>query len=149
MLLLCKAGSVYLRWTPHPVIVAIRDNKDYIRVLLYSYYTTITGWGVLLTSTPFRTLLGGSAQSLVQKVFSQQGGLGKPPYKALHLSFSQISFRWPPPHPVIAIIRHLKDYIRVLLYSFYTTSAGWWVLLRYSTFLGWDGSQTSRHLTVP
>ena len=24
------------------------DNKDYIRVLLYSYYTTITGWGVLL-----------------------------------------------------------------------------------------------------
>ena len=33
---------------PHPVIVTIRDNKDYIRVLLYSYYTTITGWGVLL-----------------------------------------------------------------------------------------------------
>ena len=29
-------------------MVAIRDNKDYIRVLLYSYYTTITGWGVLL-----------------------------------------------------------------------------------------------------
>ena len=26
-----------------------RDNKDSIRVLLYSYYTTITGWGVLLT----------------------------------------------------------------------------------------------------
>ena len=24
------------------------DNKDYIRVLLYSYYTAITGWGVLL-----------------------------------------------------------------------------------------------------
>ena len=24
------------------------DNKDYIRALLYSYYTTITGWGVLL-----------------------------------------------------------------------------------------------------
>ena len=35
-------------WTPHPVIVTIRDNRDYIRVLLYSYYTTITGWGVLL-----------------------------------------------------------------------------------------------------
>ena len=34
---------------PHPVIVTIRDNRDYIRVLLYSYYTTITGWGVLLT----------------------------------------------------------------------------------------------------
>ena len=28
--------------------MAIRDNKDYIRVLPYSYYTTITGWGVLL-----------------------------------------------------------------------------------------------------
>ena len=39
---------VYVRWTPHPVIVTIMDNRDYIRVLLYSYYTTITGWGVLL-----------------------------------------------------------------------------------------------------
>ena len=43
-----------LRWTPHPVIVTIRDNRDHIRVLLYSYYTTITGWGVLL-SYPFRS----------------------------------------------------------------------------------------------
>ena len=42
------AGAVYVRWTPHPVIVTIRDNRGYIRVLLYSYYTTITGWGVLL-----------------------------------------------------------------------------------------------------
>ena len=25
-------------WTPHPVIVTIGDNRDYIRVLLYSYY---------------------------------------------------------------------------------------------------------------
>ena len=33
---------------PHPVIVTIMDNRDYIRVLLYSDYTTITGWGVLL-----------------------------------------------------------------------------------------------------
>ena len=41
--------------TPHPVIVSIRDNKDYIRaplysyrmgVLLDSYYTT--GWGAHL-----------------------------------------------------------------------------------------------------
>ena len=30
-----------LRWIPHPVIVTIMDNKDYIRVLLYSYYTTL------------------------------------------------------------------------------------------------------------
>ena len=28
---------------PHLVIVTIRDNEDYIRVLLYPYYTTITG----------------------------------------------------------------------------------------------------------
>ena len=39
---------VCLWWTPHPVIVTIRDTGDYIRVLLYSYHTTITGWGVLL-----------------------------------------------------------------------------------------------------
>ena len=37
--------AVYFRWTPHPVIVAIGDNRDYIRVLSYSYYITITGWG--------------------------------------------------------------------------------------------------------
>ena len=45
-----------LRWTPHPVIVTgivtVGDNRDYIRVLLCSYYTTITGWGVLLKQTP-------------------------------------------------------------------------------------------------
>ena len=40
---------IYVRWTPHPVIVTIRDNKDYIRVLLYSYYTTITGWTLRYT----------------------------------------------------------------------------------------------------
>ena len=33
---------------PQPVIVTIKDIKDYIRVLLYSYYTTITERGVLL-----------------------------------------------------------------------------------------------------
>ena len=31
---------------PHPVIVTIRDKRDYIKVLLYSYCTTITGWGL-------------------------------------------------------------------------------------------------------
>ena len=39
---------ICFRWIPHPVMVAIGDNKDSIRVLLDSYYTTITGWGVLL-----------------------------------------------------------------------------------------------------
>ena len=41
----------HLRWTPHPVKVTIGDNRDYIRVLMYSYYTAITGWGVLLRHT--------------------------------------------------------------------------------------------------
>ena len=36
---------------PQPVIVTIWDYRDYSRVLLYSYYTTITGWGVLLRDT--------------------------------------------------------------------------------------------------
>ena len=39
---------VSVRWSPHPVIVSIRDNRDYIGVLLLSYSITITGWGVLL-----------------------------------------------------------------------------------------------------
>ena len=43
--------GVYIRRTPHPVIVTIRDNRDHIRVLLYSYHTTIAGWGVLLKYT--------------------------------------------------------------------------------------------------
>ena len=38
---------------PHPVIVTITDNKDYTRVLLYSYYTTITGCGVLLSKNKY------------------------------------------------------------------------------------------------
>ena len=47
------------RWTPHPVIVTVMDNRDYIRVLLYSYYTTITGWGVLLRHAAVLGLLCG------------------------------------------------------------------------------------------
>ena len=35
---------MHVRWTPHPVIVTIRNAKAYIRVVLYSYYTTIKGW---------------------------------------------------------------------------------------------------------
>ena len=42
-----------IRWTPHPVIVTIMDYKDHIRVLLYSYYTMITGWGVLRQTLGF------------------------------------------------------------------------------------------------
>ena len=39
---------IYVKRTPHPVIVTLRDNKDYIKVLFFYYYTTITGWGLLL-----------------------------------------------------------------------------------------------------
>ena len=52
-LLLHPKPYIHVRWTPHPVIVTIRDNKDYIGVLLYSYYTTITGWGLLLRYTHY------------------------------------------------------------------------------------------------
>ena len=44
-----KSCWLCVRRTPHPVIVTIRDTSNYIRVLLYSYYTTITGWGVHLS----------------------------------------------------------------------------------------------------
>ena len=30
---------------PHPEIETTRDNANHTRVFLYSYYTTITGWG--------------------------------------------------------------------------------------------------------
>ena len=39
-----RSNQLFIRWTPHLVIVTIGDNRDYTRVLLYSYYTTITGW---------------------------------------------------------------------------------------------------------
>ena len=31
-----QLSGLGFRWTPHPVIVGKRGNKDYIRVLLYS-----------------------------------------------------------------------------------------------------------------
>ena len=65
-------GCKYLR--PHAVIVTIRDNKDYIRVLFYSCYTAITGWGVLLTH-----MLGDSQPALdIEHVFLRVPVLGPP-----------------------------------------------------------------------
>ena len=43
--------------------MTVRDNKDYIRVLLYSYYSNITGWGVLLRSTGLRFMVYGTRVS--------------------------------------------------------------------------------------
>ena len=49
---LCRPLGCFRR-TPHPVIVTTRDNRDHIRVLLYSDYTTITGWGGPPSVFPF------------------------------------------------------------------------------------------------
>ena len=43
------------------------DNKDCIRVLLYSDYTTITGWGVLLRYTSMNYV--GSCLLLIAKKY--------------------------------------------------------------------------------
>ena len=45
--------SGFFRRTLHPVIVTIRGNRDYVRVLVYSLYTAITGWGVRLRDSVF------------------------------------------------------------------------------------------------
>ena len=39
------------RWVARTIIVAIRDSGDYMKVLLHSYHTTITGCGVHLIHT--------------------------------------------------------------------------------------------------
>ena len=46
-----KMLSASLKWIPHPVIVTIRDHRDYMRVLiflLFDYYRL----GVLLRQVP-------------------------------------------------------------------------------------------------
>ena len=45
-----KGSGYRLGGPPNPVLVTIRDNNDYVKVLLDSCYTTITGWGVHLRS---------------------------------------------------------------------------------------------------
>ena len=47
----CHHDMSTLGGPPHPVIVIVMENKDYIKGLLSSYCATITGWGVLLIST--------------------------------------------------------------------------------------------------
>ena len=39
-------SMAWFRRTPHPAIVTTRNSKDCIGVLFYSYYTTVSGWGV-------------------------------------------------------------------------------------------------------
>ena len=45
--------------------MTIGDSKNSIRVLLYSYYTTITGWGVFLN----HTLKGNAYEALNPKPY--------------------------------------------------------------------------------
>ena len=58
---------------PHPVPVTIRDNGDHIRVLLYSYYTTIA------EDAPMSLLKGTQKEALsmynIRKVPSEAGPL--------------------------------------------------------------------------
>ena len=41
---------MYIRWTPHSVVVTTKDSKDYVRVLL-DFYTSTKGCWVLLKYT--------------------------------------------------------------------------------------------------
>ena len=52
---------------PHPVIVTIRDNNNYLRVSLYSCYTTIAGWG----GPPKACCLPPSSEPLTNMIVSQ------------------------------------------------------------------------------
>ena len=56
--------------------MTIGDNRDYIGVLLYSYYTTITGWGVLLRKS------GLCRHSVCAKACSERAGAGGGPWGA-------------------------------------------------------------------
>ena len=47
-----KLPKVQALGGPHPVIVTIRNDEDYIRVLSCSFYPTITGRGVHLRHHP-------------------------------------------------------------------------------------------------
>ena len=67
---------------PHPVIVARRDNKEYIRALLYSYYTIIKGWGVF---PRFRLLRGSGKPGLSRRWYwiRIQACMGLPSFRVL------------------------------------------------------------------
>ena len=53
--------------------MTIRDIRDYIRVLLYAYYTTITGWGGVLLTLNSQTLE--RTDMRLRGVLSLPGGL--------------------------------------------------------------------------
>ena len=93
----------------YPVIVAIRDNKDYTKVLLCSYYATITRWGVLLRHT-FSKVQGLVPLSIQNNVVISSGGGVGPMDPNLHAmgvfirNFTGIMFGNPiyPSNPILA-----------------------------------------------
>ena len=82
---------------PHPVIVTIGDNRDYVWVLLYSDYTTITGWGVLLTritnseNYALSAHVCGARENGKGSLIPQRHGLG---FKVWGLGFSKDITYW-------------------------------------------------------
>ena len=58
--------------------MTIKDNKEYIGVLLYSYYTTITGWGgvLLRLGLGFRVQDTGAKQSSRPNCLASDGSDG-------------------------------------------------------------------------
>ena len=60
----------YFRRTPHPATVTAKYKNNYTRLLLYSYYSTITGQGALLNHTPSQRL--GNRTCQAQAVLNPQ-----------------------------------------------------------------------------
>ena len=65
--------------------MTIGDNRDYIRVLLYSYSTTITGWGVLLSHSVLPCIQ--KRQVLLCRFVSE----GRPLWVSLHSSCCRLA----------------------------------------------------------
>ena len=72
---------------PPPSNSDYKDNKDYVRVLLYSYHTTITGWGVLPrdSSGCLRRQKQAVAGLLHESGLHLYTGLASASHRAIHL----------------------------------------------------------------
>ena len=65
--------------------MTIRDNRDYTRIVLYSYYTNITGWGVHLRQSIFENVFA-ACRSRAQQMLQRrcQPRLGRKNRKKMH-----------------------------------------------------------------
>ena len=67
---LCFAASTFLsQMGPHPVIATIKDNDDYLRAFLYSYYSTIEYYNVKTKKYNFKGFLGGASLFVIDPCF--------------------------------------------------------------------------------